>query len=450
VEWKAQFNDGTTAKGIIQNVSFVSSTQFNLPSITTGIDGDGVWTFTVKNGNLSSSEEITVERNIVPISNNKIVHPFPNGWLLANDRCQLGSNCSNSTAHDHLGIDLMGAKGSTIVSMCDGKVILNNTSSASLNGSLVIVEHDCEGKKYYGYYGHVASNLITNRDIKAGDTIGVLKDWGSNSHLHMGLSNNKHTLSWGYDINKLTDFIDFRTLLNGTHIPAISTKPIINSVNVRDTGSQGDGKVRITYSVSTDTSLRTLRTHCGLYSGRQTYNYPEYRDSSLSGRSIDVTLQNSNWVGKRVYCKVEAMNTASQKADIKSDYVTLSEKQLVVPSIKQIGVKALGDSSTGSKFRFIVELTGKLPTGYYIYINFNDPSAPDWLGIEWYYITQAGGHQIVSEYYGNVYFEDRIIKSSGSDSTNRYFRVGIFKGTSENESYNMSGYTSGKQFTVTK
>ena len=99
------------------------------------------------------------------------------------------------------------------------------------------------------------------------------------------------------------------------------SKPVVSSFDARDTGSQGDGKVRVTYSISTNTSLSRVRTHCGVGSS---YNYAKYADSSTSSRNINVTLQDSRWAGQTVYCKAEVINTNNQKADVKQDSVRLS------------------------------------------------------------------------------------------------------------------------------
>ena len=77
-----------------------------------------------------------------------IVHPFPNGRMLAGDRCHYGTtNCAGNGYH--LGVDLMGRAGSTVVSMCPGIVMHNNTRESSLWNSKVIIKHDCNGKTVY-------------------------------------------------------------------------------------------------------------------------------------------------------------------------------------------------------------------------------------------------------------------------------------------------------------
>lgn len=143
-----------------------------------------------------------------------IVHPLPTGRMLPGDQCHFASwNCAGTGMH--LGVDLMAAAGSSVVAMCDGIVRHNNTATASIWDSKVIIEHNCGGhfQKVYGHYGHVRSSLAVNATIAAGAVIGTIKDDGGNSHLHMGLSYSQHTSGWGYG-SSAGDWINFSEVVN--------------------------------------------------------------------------------------------------------------------------------------------------------------------------------------------------------------------------------------------
>ncbi len=143
-----------------------------------------------------------------------IVHPMPTGRVLAGDRCHFATrNCAGTGIH--LGVDLMAAADTRVVSMCEGVVRHNNTRTASIWNSKVIVEHNCGGsfRKVFGHYGHVSSTLAVGSTIAAGDLVGNLKDDGGNSHLHMGVSYSQHTTEWGY-ASLISDWFDFHRVVN--------------------------------------------------------------------------------------------------------------------------------------------------------------------------------------------------------------------------------------------
>ena len=100
---------------------------------------------------------------------------------------------------EHLGVDFSTAAGAAVAAICDGTVVFNNTSQASIGAAVVMVEHDCPQPlgTVYGYYGHVQSVLLTGENVAAGTNIGFVRDWGGNSHLHLGLSTRLYEADWG-------------------------------------------------------------------------------------------------------------------------------------------------------------------------------------------------------------------------------------------------------------
>jgi murein DD-endopeptidase MepM/ murein hydrolase activator NlpD len=123
--------------------------------------------------------------------------PLPNLQLIFGffDRRFPGFN----GGREHLGVDFAASAGTPVSAVCDGTVITNNTREADIVTAVVIVEHDCPQPPgaVYGYYGHVHSGLLIGEAITAGSTIGTVRDWGGNSHLHLGLSTRLMEENWG-------------------------------------------------------------------------------------------------------------------------------------------------------------------------------------------------------------------------------------------------------------
>ncbi len=100
---------------------------------------------------------------------------------------------------EHLGVDFAAGAGAAVTAICDGTVVYNNTSQTTIGSAVVMVEHDCPQPlgMVYGYYGHVQSILLTGESVAAGSNIGFVRDWGGNSHLHLGLSTRLYEADWG-------------------------------------------------------------------------------------------------------------------------------------------------------------------------------------------------------------------------------------------------------------
>lgn len=100
---------------------------------------------------------------------------------------------------EHLGVDFAAAAGTVVAAVCDGTVISNNAVQADVVSSVVMLEHECPSPlgRVFGYYGHVYSELLPGDTVAAGSSIGTVRDWGSNSHLHLGLSTRLHEEAWG-------------------------------------------------------------------------------------------------------------------------------------------------------------------------------------------------------------------------------------------------------------
>lgn len=154
--------------------------------------------------------------NAASVWDQTVVHPLPTGRMLPGDRCRFGSsNCAGNGVH--LGTDLMAPAGTTVVAMCAGVVRHNNTTSASIWNSKVIIEHTCGGhfqaQPVFGHYGHIQSSLQVGAQVQAGQALGTLKNDGANSHLHMGLAYSIHTSDWGYAAGT-SDWLDFAAVVS--------------------------------------------------------------------------------------------------------------------------------------------------------------------------------------------------------------------------------------------
>ena len=100
---------------------------------------------------------------------------------------------------EHLGVDFAATPGATVTAICDGTVVFNNSNQVDLVSAVVMVEHECPQPlgTVYGYYGHVHSELLHGETVTAGGNIGTVRDWGGNTHLHLGLSTRLHEENWG-------------------------------------------------------------------------------------------------------------------------------------------------------------------------------------------------------------------------------------------------------------
>jgi murein DD-endopeptidase MepM/ murein hydrolase activator NlpD len=100
---------------------------------------------------------------------------------------------------EHLGVDFTAAAGTAVGAVCDGTVVSNNTSQADTVSAVIVVEHECPQPlgRIYGYYGHVQSVLLSGESVSAGGSIGTVREWPGNAHLHLGLSTRLQEDNWG-------------------------------------------------------------------------------------------------------------------------------------------------------------------------------------------------------------------------------------------------------------
>jgi Peptidase family M23 len=104
-----------------------------------------------------------------------------------------------NNGQEHLGVDYAAAAGTAVTAICDGTVVSNNSSHADIVSAVVVIEHECAQPlgTVYGYYGHVQSDLLPGESVSAGSSVGAVRDWAGNTHLHLGLNTRLLEENWG-------------------------------------------------------------------------------------------------------------------------------------------------------------------------------------------------------------------------------------------------------------
>jgi murein DD-endopeptidase MepM/ murein hydrolase activator NlpD len=142
--------------------------------------------------------------------------PLDNSYITsANVTLEFG-DLNTDVGKYHTGVDIMTKdKNPTVYAIADGTVKYNSTASTNYDSkyskyfnAFVIVDHG----SFYAYYGHLSSSLKAGATIKAGDSIGIIRDgYRSDStvktslnHLHLSISKGKawETKGWGYQVTK--------------------------------------------------------------------------------------------------------------------------------------------------------------------------------------------------------------------------------------------------------
>jgi len=130
-----------------------------------------------------------------------VIYPLPSSYM-SEDNITRGfcdPNPSLSSPNIHNGIDISVPSGTSVHSICDGKVHYDEISEDYWN-SFLIIEHNCDGQIIYGYYGHIEKRVEHPNAIKAGDVIGTVGHHNCyGDHLLFSISTwwDKH--GWGYD-----------------------------------------------------------------------------------------------------------------------------------------------------------------------------------------------------------------------------------------------------------
>ncbi len=125
-------------------------------------------------------------------------------------QCVYGGYCARpNSSYAHNGVDYMVPVETSVHAICDGKVKIarDKITTPKIRDRFTIIDHSgCGGfKKLFAYYGHIEAVVKEGDDVKAGDIIGTVADWDTNSHLHLSLSSDYIRKGWGYSsIQKTT------------------------------------------------------------------------------------------------------------------------------------------------------------------------------------------------------------------------------------------------------
>lgn len=100
---------------------------------------------------------------------------------------------------EHLGVDFTAQGGAPVFAICDGTVVATNTHYAETPSAYLVIDHQCPEPlgRVYAYYGHVSSDAARGDIVPAGATIGAVREWPGNGHLHLGLSRRLVEENWG-------------------------------------------------------------------------------------------------------------------------------------------------------------------------------------------------------------------------------------------------------------
>jgi murein DD-endopeptidase MepM/ murein hydrolase activator NlpD len=127
--------------------------------------------------------------------NSAIVHPLP-GHSLA--RTFADPDYPKVFGVEHTGVDWMAPVGTPVKAICGGSVTGNRTNRPDVVNAVLSIQHNCGGNQVYAYYGHIASSLNVGATVKSGDTIGSIRQYGSNNHhLHFGVKKDLVAVGWG-------------------------------------------------------------------------------------------------------------------------------------------------------------------------------------------------------------------------------------------------------------
>jgi murein DD-endopeptidase MepM/ murein hydrolase activator NlpD len=127
----------------------------------------------------------------------------------------------NPERNIHIGLDLWGKVGTSILAPLDGKVhSFKNNEGLGDYGPTIILEHEIENEKFYTLYGHLSLESIENLTVgtvfKKGQSLATFGDSTINGdyapHLHFQIINNIENYNGDYpgvcNINDLNFYIE--------------------------------------------------------------------------------------------------------------------------------------------------------------------------------------------------------------------------------------------------
>ncbi len=134
-------------------------------------------------------------REIVKIQELEFMWPVPQVGVLGAGSC-FGYERVRPKLHEHKGLDINAAKGTSILAVAPGKVIDAENNEIEMGtkgtgyGNYVTIEHEIGKEKVYSFYGHMKTGSVrVKKDdiVKAGDKLGEADNTGysEGDHLHL-------------------------------------------------------------------------------------------------------------------------------------------------------------------------------------------------------------------------------------------------------------------------
>lgn len=202
-------NSMTCALGDLPKGASATVTLVVRPAAAGGISNTATVSAGENDPNPSNNTSTAITTISVPVPINRFMHqPLADqsaGLMQGKTRgeCLFGGYCARGAATEsHNGIDYGAAAGTPVYAICDGivKIARNKKTTPNIWNRFTIIEHtDCgDSNKLVAYYGHMDAKVKEGQRVTAGEQIGSVGNWGSNSHLHLSLKSDYVPRGWGY------------------------------------------------------------------------------------------------------------------------------------------------------------------------------------------------------------------------------------------------------------
>ncbi len=111
------------------------------------------------------------------------------------------------------------------------------------------------------------------------------------------------------------------------------SKPVITNFRLEGDG-EGTGRLKAIFNISSSASLTTLKAHCSTSSSVSHSSSYDYKNgtASLSTGSKIITLSDSDWIGDKIYCEIEARAGYSNLVESNILSINLSNIPVVIPT----------------------------------------------------------------------------------------------------------------------
>lgn len=101
-----------------------------------------------------------------------------------------------SQDRQHLGVDLPMPSGTSVKSPVSGIVITNATDHHDIMQAYLVIRDSATNQEHI--LGHISSDLKRGSKVSEGQTVGFVRDWGRNSHVHWGVNSRSIAAAMGF------------------------------------------------------------------------------------------------------------------------------------------------------------------------------------------------------------------------------------------------------------